>query len=220
LLSRLISLFQEKVENRYYGKYRGIVESNEDGKHMGRLLVKVPSIMGDKVIGWAMPCFPYGGGQDRGVYMVPEKDDGVWVEFEAGNLSYPVWSGVWHAKDETPKGVENASPEPALKIIKSKSGNILQMSDAEGSESISLIDKSGNKIVMKSESLSVTDKSGNKVTMSASSVEVDAGTRDLKLKGNNVSIEATTELKLKGMTVSVEGSGAVTIKGATVDLNP
>jgi uncharacterized protein involved in type VI secretion and phage assembly len=219
VLSRLTALLQEKVENRYYGKYRGIVESNEDSTNSGRLLVKVPALMGENVLGWAMPSFPYGG-NGHGLYMVPDKDDGVWVEFEAGNLSYPIWSGTWWARSETPKGAEDASPEPALKIIRSKGGNILQMSDAAGNESISLIDKSGNKIVMKSESISVTDKSGNKVTMSASSVEVDAGTRDIKLKGNNVSIEATAELKLKGATISAEGSGTVTIKGASVDLNP
>jgi hypothetical protein len=204
LLSRLISLFQERVENRYYGKYRGIVESNKDDKNMGRLLVKVPAIMGEKVIGWAMPCFPYGGGPDRGFYMVPEKDDGVWVEFEAGNLSYPIWCGVWHAKGEAPKGVDNTDPGPELKIIKSKSGHIIQLDDTSGNEMITIkeamhnhmiiLDKNGikitdganagNEINLDSRGVTIKDKNNNKITMNSTSgypagpgVELNGGNR-------------------------------------------
>ncbi len=201
MLSRLLTLFQEKVENRYYGKYRGVVENNEDPDKRGRLMVKVPALMGEKVIGWAMPCFPYGGGSNRGFYMIPENKDGVWVEFEEGNLSYPIWSGTWWAKDEAPKGVDDADPTPDLKIIRSKSGHIIQLDD--NSESITIIDKEGNKIVMDS-----------------SNIEINADTRDIVLKGNKITVEATADLNLKGSSVNIEASGTVTVKGSTVDLAP
>ncbi|MBI4650385.1 hypothetical protein HY745_03685 [Candidatus Desantisbacteria bacterium] len=218
MLERLVALFHEKVENKYYGKYRAIVTDNMDPKKLGRVKVKVPSLLGEHEIGWAMPCFPYGGGADRGYYMIPENDDGVWVEFEAGDISYPIWSGTWWAKDETPKGVEDAEPVPDIKMIKSKSGNIIQLDDTSGSESISIIDKSGNKVVMKSESISIIDKSENKIIMKADSIEINSDTRDLKLKGNNISIEATAELKITGATTTIEGSSTLTAKGAATTL--
>jgi uncharacterized protein involved in type VI secretion and phage assembly len=203
MLTRLVSLFQEKVENRYYGKYRAIVTSNEDPEMRGRLMVNVPSLLGETEIGWAMPCLPYGGGSDLGFYMIPKPGDGVWVEFEAGRLSYPIWSGTWWARDEAPKGAEDDDPAPARKLIKTSSGHLIQLDDTDGSESITII-----------------DKDGNKVKMDADAIEINADTRDVNLTGNNVTIEATTQLDLKSATINIEGSGTVTISGATVDLNP
>ena len=236
MLSRLISLLQERVENRYYGKYRGIVESNEDGKHMGRLQVKVPSIMGDKVIGWAMPCFPYGGGKDRGQYMVPEKDDGVWVEFEAGNLSYPIWSGVWHAKDETPKGIDGNDPVPDVKVLKSKAGHIIQMDDTSDKENITIKDgknkhvivldkkgikmtdgvNSGQEIVLDGSGIIVTDKNKNKITMDQSGIKVTDGVNS----GQEIVLDGSgTKLTDKNQnTITLDGSsGYPAGKGITLN---
>ena len=50
MLTRLVSLFQEKVENRYYGKYRAVVTNNEDPEMRGRLMVNVPSLLGETEI--------------------------------------------------------------------------------------------------------------------------------------------------------------------------
>ncbi len=203
MLSRLLTLFQDKVENRYYGKYRGIVANNEDPEHRGRLKIIVPALTGELEIGWAMPCFPYGGRSDTGFYMIPENEDGVWVEFEAGQLSYPIWTGTWWAQDEAPKGVDNEDAQPDIKIIKTKTGNIIELNDKSGSESITIQDKNGNKVIMDS-----------------SNIEINSDSRDVKINGLNITIEATSELNLKGATINMEASGNISIKGALVDLNP
>ncbi|CAB1080587.1 hypothetical protein D1AOALGA4SA_8267 [Olavius algarvensis Delta 1 endosymbiont] len=203
MLTRLVSLFQEKVENRYYGKYRAVVTDNEDPEMRGRLMVHVPSLLGETEIGWAMPCLPYGGGADLGFYMVPEAGDGVWVEFEAGRISYPIWSGTWWAREEGPQGAEGDDPAPARKLIKTAGGHLIQLDDSDGSESITIL-----------------DKDGNLVKMNAEAIEINADTRDVNVSGNNVTVEATTQLDLTSATINIEGSGTVTITGATVDLNP
>lgn len=101
------------VEGRLYGKYRGIVINNEDPKHRGRLQVQAP-IMG-KVSMWALPCVPYAG-KDRGMLFLPEPDTAVWVEFEAGNPSLPIWSGCfWNDGDLAP-----ADHQPHIKLIKTE----------------------------------------------------------------------------------------------------
>src|SRR5262245_65982814 len=91
VLGRLI----ERVENRYYGKYRGQVTDNSDPQNLGRLRAKVPRILGDVDTGWALPAFPYGGASEQGFFMIPDVGAGVWIEFEEGHLSYAIWSGDW-----------------------------------------------------------------------------------------------------------------------------
>jgi hypothetical protein len=206
MIDRLMELIQEKVENRYYGKYRAVVTDNQDPNSLGRLMVKVPSLMGENELGWAMPCFPYGGGSDRGFYMVPEVGDGVWVEFEAGNLSYPIWSGTWWGNGETPKGFQGATPVPDLKILKSRCGHLVQLDDTSGSESITItegkkgsviiIDKAGikitdgantgNEVVMNNQGVTCTDKNGNKVVLNQSGIKVTDGVNS----GNEITMDS------------------------------
>src|SRR5258706_12559893 len=95
LLARLV----EKIENRYYGKYRAFVVDNADPEDRGRLKLKVPSVLGDDVVsGWALPCAPYGGSADLGFFFVPEVSAGAWVEFRAGTSCTPGLAGTFWGK--------------------------------------------------------------------------------------------------------------------------
>ena len=55
ILARLI----ERVEGRYYGKYRGQVTDNDDPDNLGRIKAKVPRLLGDEETGWALPAFAF-----------------------------------------------------------------------------------------------------------------------------------------------------------------
>jgi uncharacterized protein involved in type VI secretion and phage assembly len=88
------------VRGRHFGKYRGTVTDTGDDTKRGRLKVKVPAVLGDLEV-WAMPCVPYAG-KGVGFYCLPEKGAGVWVDFEAGDPSFPIWTGCFWANDELP----------------------------------------------------------------------------------------------------------------------
>jgi uncharacterized protein involved in type VI secretion and phage assembly len=76
---------------RYYSFYRGIVVDNIDPEHMNRLQVAIPEVQGGISI-WAYP-FAQHGGLDTGFkYLAPELGDTVWVMFEFGNPSKPIWT--------------------------------------------------------------------------------------------------------------------------------
>ncbi|MFW9882561.1 MAG: phage baseplate assembly protein V, partial [Candidatus Thorarchaeota archaeon] len=94
ILNRLI----EKVDDKYYGKYRGIVVDNKDPEKLGRLKDRVSLLGSEVVTGWAMPCLPFGGAKDQGFFFIPEEQSGVWVEFEGGDLEFPIWVGTYWAK--------------------------------------------------------------------------------------------------------------------------
>src|SRR5437763_325247 len=86
----------DRMRNRFYGKYRGTV-STVDDSNVPRIKARVPSVLGpDQETGWCMPCVPYAGDQAAFAFM-PEEGAGVWIEFEGGDVSYPIWVGCyWH----------------------------------------------------------------------------------------------------------------------------
>ena len=80
----------------YYGKFRGVVVDNVDPFAMGRVQVEVPTVLSDVAV-WAMPCAPYSP-TPPSPSEVPQFGSRVWVEFEEGNLDYPVWTGCFWAE--------------------------------------------------------------------------------------------------------------------------
>lgn len=133
----------EVMEGRFFGKYRGLVTDKNDPTGRGRVQVRVPAVMGEEPV-WALPCAPYGGA-NMGLYTIPEVGTGVWVEFEAGNPSYPIWVGCFWGDDQVPENENGAQATPPLKIIRSKKGLMVTMNDDE--EVITVSDKDGSNIV-------------------------------------------------------------------------
>jgi Type VI secretion system/phage-baseplate injector OB domain len=117
----------ELVRSRYYGKYRGTVIDVEDSEKKGRVKVSVPAVLGDLNI-WAMPCVPYSG-SNAGHYFVPEVGAGIWVEFEGGDPSYPIWVGGFWKDGDAPKNEKGNDPIPSVKVVRSKQGLIVSMDD-------------------------------------------------------------------------------------------
>lgn len=94
----------EWIRNRFFGKYRGTVVANEDKTGRGRLQISVPAVLGD-LQPWALPCVPYAGA-GVGFYSLPEAGTAIWVEFEGGNPSFPIWVGCFWADSELPSGAK------------------------------------------------------------------------------------------------------------------
>lgn len=74
---------------RFYGVYRGVVKDNSDPLNKGRLKIQVPQVLADAVTEWAWPIVSSSNTQSA----VPGLGEGVFVMFEGGDASYPLWSG-------------------------------------------------------------------------------------------------------------------------------
>jgi len=168
ILARLI----ERVDGRHYGKYRGRVTDNNDPDGLGRLRARVPRLLGDEETGWALPAFAYGGAAEQGLFAMPDVDAGVWIEFEGGDLSYPVWSGTWYTSGAIP---DAATPDQ--KVLKTRSGHKLVLDDAGGS--LTIADSNGNRITLDASGIEISDAHGNSITMSASGVSINNGALDI-----------------------------------------
>ena len=78
----------------YYGKYRGVVTNTNDPNGAGRIKVRVPKVTGTNETKWCLPCLPYMG-RGHEIVFIPKVGDNVWVEFEDGNINFPIWTGCW-----------------------------------------------------------------------------------------------------------------------------
>jgi hypothetical protein len=161
ILARLI----ERVEGRYYGKYRGQVTDNNDPENLGRIKAKVPRLLGDEETGWALPAFIYGGASEQGLFAVPDVNAGVWIEFEGGDLSYPIWSGTWYTSGAIPE-----SAQPGTKILKTKSGHKIVLDDDGGT--LEITDSNGNSITMDSSTVKIAVGSAIKIVIEAPQIEL------------------------------------------------
>jgi uncharacterized protein involved in type VI secretion and phage assembly len=176
-MENIVAGLVEQAERRFYGKYRGIVVDNEDPAGLGRLKVKVPSVLGpDVVTGWATPCLPYGGAADQGLVFVPEREAHVWVEFEEGDLEFPIWVGVHWNRGDLPRAATTGS-RPTRKIIRTVKGHTLEFEDADGKELIILREGGeGHTITMDRDGMKITDASGNSVELTSRAMNLVAKT--------------------------------------------
>jgi len=159
----LLQDLMDRVRNRFYGKYRGVV-TDVDASTM-RIKASVPSVLPNIGTGWAMPCVPYAGPQ-VGVVMLPEVGSGVWIEFEGGDVSYPVWVGMyWHSGE---------IPSQASATVKSiiTTGGWLAIDDNAGS--VTLTDAQQNTVVLDSSGVTSTSGSSS-VAIGSSGVNLNDG---------------------------------------------
>ncbi len=166
---RYTSEMYEMMEGRFFGKYRGVVKDNQDPTGRGRLQVLVPAVMDREPI-WAMPCLPYAG-DNMGIYTIPEPGTGVWVEFEAGDPSYPIWVGCFWADGEVPKNNQNIPATPPVKMIRTQQGLMVTLDDRQ--QAIAVSDRNGNNLItLEVQQGKVTVKGNLKVVVEAPQIEL------------------------------------------------
>jgi uncharacterized protein involved in type VI secretion and phage assembly len=158
----LLQDLMDLVRSRFYGKYRGVVTDVDESTM--RIKASVPSVLPTGGTGWCMPCVPYAGPQ-VGVLMLPEVGSGVWIEFEGGDVSYPIWVGMyWHA------GEIPSQASATVKSIVTAAGSIAM----DNAGSITLTDAQQNTVVLDSSGVTSTSGSSS-VAIGASGVNVNNG---------------------------------------------
>ena len=143
-VERLVADLSEQVRRRFYGKYRGIVQDTDDPRGMSRIRVQVPEVLDDQTSPWALPCVPFAG-DGLGQHAIPPVGAGVWIEFEAGDPSRPIWTGCWWGEGQVPENNQAAPARPPLKIIRTESGLMVSMDD--DGQVIDLSDEDGSNLL-------------------------------------------------------------------------
>lgn len=200
---------------RYYGKYPGVVTHNdppEDGSaHRGQVKVQVPGILEETPDGTghqpievlAAPAFL------PGFFFVPNEQDPVWVEFVAGDINFPIWTGVWYPDDATPvttdpsdPGAQGSAPTLDQKLIRTKSGHVIQLDDTQGSEALVIKDETNqNMLTFNSDGITFRDNHQNKLTFDSNGITIQCGD-----SSKIVVASSTITLQTSGVKVTIDGS--------------
>jgi uncharacterized protein involved in type VI secretion and phage assembly len=142
----------DRIRSRFYGKYRGTVTDVEQPVGRGRIKAMVPAVLGAQATGWCDPCVPYAG-NNVGIAFLPAIGAGVWIEFEGGDVSYPIWSGCYWRDGEIPSDVA-----PGTMVIQTASGHQIVLDDNAGSVTIS--DSNGNSIKLSDSGITLQSANG------------------------------------------------------------
>jgi hypothetical protein len=134
----------ERQTDRFYGKYRGLVAINVDESRQGRIKAIVPEVLGVTPSTFALPCTPYAGVQ-AGLFTVPMVGSGVWIEFEAGDVTRPIWSGCWWGSAEVPLNESGDASTFVNKVLRTDTGLMLAFNDA--AQTITMTDKTGLNVI-------------------------------------------------------------------------
>jgi hypothetical protein len=181
---------------QFFGKYRGKVESNNDPRQLGRLQVSVPAVLGATKLPWAMPCVPYAGNK-VGFFALPPKGANLWVEFEGGDIDYPIWTGCFWDANEMPV-------KPAIattKMLKTESIE-LRLNDAKGAGGVTL--KVGSPGVSVPITINATSN-GVQITMQGAKLRLTPTAIDLTLPPAAIKLAAAgLKLKHAGSEISLQ----------------
>lgn len=161
---------------KFFGKYRGTVLNNIDPMQMGRIQATVPDVSGFIPTNWAMPCLPVTGLQN-GVFTVPPIGAGVWIEFEQGDPSYPIWvGGFWGNAAEVPGLARTVPPGVQGITLQTTLQNGLVVSDVPGpTGGIMLKSTTGASIIVNDTGIYIQNGKGASIIMTGPTVTVNQG---------------------------------------------
>lgn len=113
-----------------------------------------------------MPCVPYAGAS-VGFFAMPPNESGVWIEFEGGDPSFPIWVDCFWADDKAPGG-----GDPEIKSWKTDSINVVL---DDGDDTVVVENSSEASVVMKRDVVTTAGAATHKVTPMAIASEVSGG---------------------------------------------
>jgi uncharacterized protein involved in type VI secretion and phage assembly len=214
---------QEVLASPIVGVVTAVVSNNQDPDGLGRLKVKFPWL-GDKVeSAWARIATPMAGGQ-RGIYFLPEVDDEVLVVFEHGDMRFPyVLGALWNGKDKPPVSGEQAKGN-AVRMIKSRSGHVLRLTDEKGKEKIEIEDGK-NKLVIDTVAKTITVTADRDIKLSAPQGQITLSAKTIVIEAQSEP-QSKVEIKSSGSaeidakaSLDLKASGTTNLKGSVVNIN-
>jgi uncharacterized protein involved in type VI secretion and phage assembly len=231
---------------QHHGLVVGQVTNNNDDAQSGRVKVRYPGLADDEESAWAR-VVTLGGGEKRGLVILPEVGDEVLVGFEGSDLRQPVVIGGLFGDKQTIPLWDVANGKVSGRRLTSRLGHVVELKDGTApAEQHVLLELEGKKhhIRLGKDACDIEVPSGVPFTIKVgdnASLAFDAS-GSLKIKAMNIAIEAegslTTKSKamtkfestsamnvegqmtnVKGSIVQVQSSGPATIKGTPVAIN-
>jgi hypothetical protein len=174
LMEHTLERVVDRLGSTYYGKYRGIVSDVSDPENRCRIKATLSGLLDGEESGWAMPVLPFAG-DGHGMVMLPAVGSGVWIEFEAGNLDLPLWSGFWFADGQRPQPQGEKT-----RVIVSENGHQVVLDDE--SDEVKIVHSGGAEIKLSSSGIELTYQAC-KLEISGTSISLNNGLIKVGLAG-------------------------------------
>jgi uncharacterized protein involved in type VI secretion and phage assembly len=196
-----------------YGVVVALVTSAKDPTGLGRVKVHYPWLGDDAEGNWARVAAPMAG-KEMGIFFLPEVGDEVLVAFEHGDVRFPyVIGSLWNGKAKPPVSVGDDGKND-VRLIKSRSGHVVRLTDEDGKEKIEIVDKSGKN------SISIDTKTNAITIASEKDVTISAPNGAIKLDAQKIQIASSADTRIEsGAGMNVKASADLTLKGALVNIN-
>ena len=160
---------------RYYGKYRATVLNTTDPLLQGRIQVQLSDRYGLFPSTWALPAVPFAAKGSAGVIALPQTGSAVWVEFEAGDTNYPIWTGAfWPDTAGVPVLAMAGTPTTPNIHLQTTTGVSVTLSDLPASH-IQVKTPTGASIVVGSAGISISNGQGASILLTGNSVVINGG---------------------------------------------
>lgn len=175
---------------RYYSVYRGIVIENEDTERkQNRIKVCVPEVMGG-VFAWAYPKNQHGSINNGFKFLAPKIGDTVFITFEFGDPTKPLWEYHGWALRQIPKPLDG----PNKMGIVTPEGNLIVIDDDSGELNVHF----NGPVTVRSEKEIVINSESDIMIASGDTVILNEGKN-----GGQLNINEITE-KLNGLVAELE----------------
>ena len=207
-------------ESNRYGVEVGIVTNVQDPDKLGRVKVQLPRLPGGPESTWARVSQP-AAGAGRGFYWLPEVGDEVLVAFELGEPRCPyVLGALWNGKDKPMNGAYE--PDNTTRMIQTKSGHKIILSDKSGDEKIVIADKSEKRTItfdVKNKKFIVDAQEGDIELHAEKKIVLECEDLEIKTsKTAKIDVGSNFDLKVSS-DASIKADGNCKIKATRVNIN-
>lgn len=159
----------------YFGKYRATVLNNVDPMFQGRIQVQLADRYGLFPSTWALPAFPMAG-KGCAIVALPQVASMVWIEFEAGDPDYPIWTGAFWADAGgfPPLALAAATPVTPNIHLQTTTGTSVTLSD-NPAQNVLIKTTTGAMVMIGAAGITISNGQGASIQMTGPSVIINNG---------------------------------------------
>lgn len=161
---------------RFYGKHRATVINNVDPMLQGRIMFQLSDRFGLFPSSWAMPCVPFASLGMGGMVALPPAGATVWIEFEAGDPEYPIWTGgYWPTSGGFPAlALAGATPANPNIHMQTTLGTTITLSD-NPAQQVLIVTPTLASVTIGAAGVMIQNGQGASILMSGPSVIINNG---------------------------------------------
>jgi phage baseplate assembly protein V len=204
----------QTLDRRLFGVFTGLVESNEDPEHEGRVTLRFPWLDDATISDWCRVAQPYAG-PNFGAIWIPEEKTEVLVAFVHGDMNEPIVVGGLYNGEDKPPAYKNKDKQD-IKMWRTKAGHEIRLDDSSKSMAIEIMTLGGHDILLDDENqvLTISTPLGNQLVLD------DKGQK-LELSGINgvgkLTIDAQGTITVQGKEIKVTGT-SITLSAGSINV--